>query len=67
MPSMVGRTLGALLMADRWRPRRASRGSISAATRMLVQGDFIERVRPPGERKDRFRVKPDAWHEPTRR
>lgn len=46
---------------------QASRGSISAAARTLVQMGFTERVRPPGERKDHFRIKPDAWHELTRR
>jgi DNA-binding transcriptional regulator GbsR (MarR family) len=75
MSRMVSRTLGALLVADPPEVTAgglaerlsASRGSISAATRTLVQVGFIERTRPPGERKDHFRVKPDAWHELTRR
>ena len=42
---------------------RASRGSISSATRTLVQTGLVQRVSRPGERRDYFRVKPGAWNE----
>lgn len=75
VPRMVGRVLGALLLADPPEMSaeelagalRASRGSISTATRMLVQIGLVERVGKPGERRDYFRNKPGAWHELTRR
>jgi predicted transcriptional regulator len=71
LPRMVGRVLGALLVSDP--PERsaeelagvlrASRGSISSATRSLVQMGLVERQTRPGERRDYFRVKPGAWNE----
>lgn len=71
---MVGRVLGALLISDR--PERtaeelagelrASRGSISQATRTLVDLGLVRRLTRPGERRDFFRVNPDAWWETTR-
>lgn len=75
LPRMWGRVFGALLVADPPEQTaeelaatlKASRGSISTATRMLEQTRLIERVSKPGERKDYFRNKPDAWHEITKR
>lgn len=72
---MVGRVLGALLVADPPEMSaeelagalRASRGSISTATRTLVQMGLVERVSWPGERRDYFRNRPGAWHEITRK
>lgn len=71
---MVGRVLGALLISDP--PERsaeelanllrASRGSISQATRTLVRMGMVRRLTRPGERRDYFRVNPDAWWETTR-
>jgi hypothetical protein len=72
---MVGRVLGLLTVSD---PAalsaedistqlRASRGAISQATRLLVQIGMIRRVSKPGERRDYFQVRPDAWNESTRR
>jgi DNA-binding transcriptional regulator GbsR (MarR family) len=71
LPRMVGRVLGALLVSDP--PERsaeelaealkASRGSISSATRTLVQMGLVERRARPGERRDYFRVKPGTWDE----
>jgi DNA-binding transcriptional regulator GbsR (MarR family) len=75
LPRMVGRVLGTLLVSDP--PERsaeelaealkASRGSISSATRSLVQMGLVERRGRPGERRDYFRVKPGAWREIMRR
>ncbi|MEW6638681.1 MAG: MarR family transcriptional regulator [Actinomycetota bacterium] len=72
---MVGRVLGALMVADPPEMSaeelagvlRASRGSISTATRMLVRMGLVERVGRPGERRDYFRNKPGAWHDLMRR
>jgi DNA-binding transcriptional regulator GbsR (MarR family) len=70
-PRMVGRVLGVLLVSG-WEEHsaeeladilRASRGSISSATRTLVQSGLVQRVSRPGERRDYFRVRPGAWNE----
>lgn len=75
LPRMLGRVLGALMISDP--PERsaeelaevlgASRGSISSATRSLIQMSLVQRWSKPGERRDYFRVKPGAWHEIMRR
>lgn len=72
---MLGRVLGALMISDP--PERsaeelsevlgASRGSISSATRSLIQMSLVQRWSKPGERRDYFRIKPGAWHEIMRR
>lgn len=66
---MFGRVLGGLMISDP--PERtaeelagmlgASRGSISSATRSLIQMGLVQRRARPGERRDYFRVKPGAW------
>lgn len=71
---MLGRVLGVLLTSDP--PERsaeelagelrASRGSISQATRTLVQMGMVRRLSRPGERRDYFRMQPHAWQETTR-
>lgn len=74
LPRMTGRVLGALLMADPPEQTaealattlQASRGSISGSTRTLEQMGFIDRVSKPGERKDYFRNRPNAWAEMTK-
>jgi DNA-binding transcriptional regulator GbsR (MarR family) len=68
---MVGRVLGVLLVSGLEEHSaeeladllRASRGSISSATRTLVQTGLVQRVSRPGERRDYFRVRPGAWNE----
>ncbi len=75
VPRMAGRVLGALLVAEPAEQSaetladtlQASRGSISTATRYLIQLGLTERVTKPGERRDYFRCKPGAWLEMTRR
>lgn len=70
LPRMWGRVFGALLVADPPEQTaeelaealKASRGSISTATRMLERAGLIERLSKPGERKDYFRNRPGAWH-----
>jgi predicted transcriptional regulator len=71
LPRMVGRVLGVLLVSDP--PERtaeelagalrASRGSISSATRTLVHMGLVERRARSGERRDYFLVKPGTWDE----
>ena len=74
MPRIAGRVLSALLVADPPEQTaeqlattlQASRGAISGGTTMLETMNLIERRRKPGDRKDYFRNKPDAWFEATR-
>lgn len=66
---MAGRILGCLLIANP--PHQssgelaemlcASKGSISAMTRMLIQIGLVERVSFPGDRRDYFCLKLGAW------
>ncbi len=68
-PRMAGRILGWLLIADP--PHQstdqliaalsASKGSVSMMTRLLIQIGLIERIALPGQRRDYFRVRPNAW------
>ena len=75
MQRMEGRVLGALLLADPAEQSaedlmdtlQASRGSISTATRHLIQVGFVERVSKLGERRDYFRNRPGAFVEMARR
>jgi DNA-binding transcriptional ArsR family regulator len=69
MGRMSGRLLGALMVAEP--PERSqeelatflgvSRGSVSQASRMLVDGGLVERRRRRGDRRDYYCVRPDAW------
>ena len=71
LPRMVGRVLGTLLISDPpdlsaeelAEALQASRGSISSATRTLITLGLVQRRTKPGERRDYFRMKPDAWNE----
>ena len=75
MTRIAGRVLSALLVADPPEQTaeqlaetlRASRGAISSGTTMLETMGLVERRRRPGERKDYFRNKPNAWFEATRK
>ncbi len=69
-PRMAGRLVGALLVAE---PReqtaaqlaerlRASRGSISTMSRLLLSSRMAERVTRRGERRDWLRLRADAWN-----
>ena len=73
-PPMTGRVFAWLLVCDP--PEQtaaqlaeeldASKGSISAATGMLVRFKLVDRLRVRGERADRFRVRPGAWDDQIR-
>jgi len=75
MPRMSGRIIGSLLISDPPHQSmdqlvgvlKASKGSISTMTRMLIQFGLIERVSLPGVRHDYFRLRPDAWQRIIRR
>ena len=68
-PRMAGRVLGSLLICERGiqsfgelvEHLQASKGSISAMTRLLVQVGLVERISMPGERRDYFQLSDDAW------
>jgi DNA-binding transcriptional regulator GbsR (MarR family) len=68
---MEGRLLGALLVAipaeqsaeDLAETLQASRGSISSAVRRLEVVGLSLRLSKPGERKDYFRMVPNAWNQ----
>lgn len=69
LPRTAGRVLGHLLTCE---PAEqtfeqivaasdASRSTVSVATRFLVQLELVERFSLPGERRDRYRLRADAW------
>lgn len=74
LPRMSGRILGWLLISnppqqshsDIAEVLQASKGSISTMTRLLIQIGLIERVSLPGERRDYFQIKPNAWGQMTK-
>lgn len=74
LPRMAGRILGWLLISnppyqspgELAEVLQASKGSISTMTRLLTQLGLIERTSLPGQRRDYFRIKPNAWTELTK-
>ena len=68
-PPMEGRVLAYLMIAEGPHASTAelmsalgaSAGSVSMATRHLVEVGFIQRHQLPGERVHRFRVEDDVW------
>ena len=75
MTRIAGRVLSALLVAEPPEQTaeqlaatlQASRGAISGGTTTLETLALIERRRRPGDRKDDFRNKPNAWFEATKK
>jgi len=69
MPRMAGRIFAWLLISNPPLQSsgelvdglQASKGSISTITRLLIQIGLIERVSLPGDRRDYFQIKPNAW------
>lgn len=69
MPRMSGRIFGWLLISNPPQQShtelaevlQASKGSISTMTRLLLQIGLIERISLPGDRRDYFQIKPNAW------
>ena len=74
LPRMAGRIFGWLLISNPPHQSpgelaevlQASKGSISTTTRLLIQIGLIERISLPGQRRDYFQIKPDAWSQLTR-
>lgn len=74
LPRMAGRIFGWLLISNPPHQSpgelaevlQASKGSISTMTRLLMQIGLLERISLPGQRRDYFRIKPNAWTELTR-
>lgn len=68
-PRMAGKIFGCLLTAnvpdvsvdELTEKLKASRGSISTMTRILIQYGLIDRIGKPGQRKDYFRIRSDVW------
>lgn len=67
---MAGRIIGWLLVCDPPEQTmtqiteglQASKSTISVALRMLVGVYLVEQITPPGERRDYYRLSPDAWN-----
>jgi DNA-binding transcriptional regulator GbsR (MarR family) len=74
LPRMSGRIFGWLLLSNPPQQShgelaevlQASKGSISTMTRLLIQIGLIERVSLPGQRRDYFQIKPNAWSQMTK-
>lgn len=74
LPRMSGRIFGWLLISNPPQQShselaevlQASKGSISTMTRLLIQIGLIERLSLPGERRDYFQIKPNAWSQMTK-
>jgi hypothetical protein len=75
LPRMAGRIVGWLLvcepphqtMGEMARALGGSKASMSTMTRLLGQLGLVERLRRPGERQDRFGIRPGLWAEGFRR
>ncbi|WP_038056635.1 GbsR/MarR family transcriptional regulator [Thermus amyloliquefaciens] len=69
LPRMAGRVLAYLLVADPPEASAreisevlsASKGALSPALNLLARLQLVERLRRPGERADRYTVRPGAW------
>jgi DNA-binding transcriptional regulator GbsR (MarR family) len=69
LPRTAGRILAWLMICDPPHQTmhelvdalQVSKSSISTASRMLMQGGIIERISLPGQRRDFYRVKQNAW------
>ncbi len=68
LPRIAGQVFGALLLAphdgytagELGEKLQVSKGSISGMTRLLIHYGMVERISLPGDRRDRFVVKPGA-------
>jgi DNA-binding transcriptional regulator GbsR (MarR family) len=69
LPRMAGRIFGWLLisespqasMGELVEALQASKSSMSTMLRLLIQIDLVELVSLPGERRDYYRIRGDAW------
>lgn len=68
LPRSAGRIFGHLLLADvAWslddlaETLQVSKASVSTNARLLEQCGVLERTCEPGDRRDFYRMRPDAW------
>ena len=69
LPHMAGRVIGDLLVCvppyrsldELAEELRASKGSISMATQLLLRLGLVEKLSIPGERRHFYQVRPAAW------
>ena len=69
LPRMAGRIFGWLLVCEPPEQTmeqlaaalQGSKASMSTMTRLLETAGLIARMRPPGARRDAFRILPDQW------
>jgi DNA-binding MarR family transcriptional regulator len=69
LPRMAGRIFGWLLVCDPPEQTmedlagavQGSKASMSTMTRLLAEAGLVEKVRPPGARRDAFRIRPGQW------
>jgi DNA-binding MarR family transcriptional regulator len=69
LPRMAGRALAHLLTCnppeqtfdELVKALGASRSTVSVASRLTVQLGLVERFGIPGDRRDRYRIREDAW------
>jgi DNA-binding MarR family transcriptional regulator len=69
LPRMAGRIFGWLLVCEPpgqtleelAAALQGSKASMSTMTRLLQQAGLVERLRPPGARRDHFRIDPRQW------
>ncbi|HET8933433.1 MAG TPA: MarR family transcriptional regulator [Polyangiales bacterium] len=69
LPRMAGRVLGFLVTCapaeqtfdDLVDAVSASRSSVSVATQLLLRLELIERFGVPDDRRDRYRIRDEAW------
>ncbi len=69
LPRMAGRIFGWLLISESplisigelVEALQASKSSVSTMLRLLMQIKLVELVSRPGERRDYYRIHPDAW------
>jgi hypothetical protein len=68
LPRIAGQIFGALLLApargytatDLVDMLQVSKGSVSGMTRLLMHYEMVSRISLPGDRRDRFAIKPGA-------
>jgi hypothetical protein len=68
LPRIAGQIFGALLLApargytatDLVEILQVSKGSVSGMTRLLMHYEMVSRISLPGDRRDRFVIKPGA-------
>jgi DNA-binding transcriptional regulator GbsR (MarR family) len=70
LPRIAGRIFGHLLIADApcsldelAEILQVSKGSVSTNARLLEQCGMLERTCEPGDRRDFYRMRPDAWEQ----